>query len=382
MEQRLARLPLPPRLSRILVEALDRGIGEDGCLVAAILGLGVRSEKNDLLEAMDLPQDHRLRQHTEQLLRIARPPKQTRHDDDALLLSVLTGFPDRVARRRTGNQVLLSTGISAEVAGDSPPFEFMLALDAEDRQENPLPLIRMSARIEPEWLLDLFPDHVEESSTVAWNRITERVEKVSALFYDKLVIEETRGIAPETEAADLLAAKALELGTENFVEKGTLEYFLARLTFAGFESPDLPQALRELCLGLQGFSDLRDAAKNLIPLVEQKLNVRLLNEIAPLSIRLNNGRQAKVHYEQGRPPWISSRLQDFFGMKETPRIGPDRTPLVIHLLAPNHRAVQTTTDLAGFWERLYPQVRRELMRRYPKHAWPERPQVQQDATKK
>jgi ATP-dependent helicase HrpB len=382
MEQRLARLPLPPRLSRILVEALDRGIGEDGCLVAAILGLGVRSEKNDLLEAMDLPQDHRLRQHTEQLLRIARPPKQTRHDDDALLLSVLTGFPDRVARRRTGNQVLLSTGISAEVAGDSPPFEFMLALDAEDRQENPLPLIRMSARIEPEWLLDLFPDHVEESSTVAWNRITERVEKVSALFYDKLVIEETRGIAPETEAADLLAAKALELGTENFVEKGTLEYFLARLTFAGFESPDLPQALRELCLGLQGFSDLRDTAKNLIPLVEQKLNVRLLNEIAPLSIRLNNGRQAKVHYEQGRPPWISSRLQDFFGMKETPRIGPDRTPLVIHLLAPNHRAVQTTTDLAGFWERLYPQVRRELMRRYPKHAWPERPQVQQDATKK
>jgi ATP-dependent helicase HrpB len=137
-----------------------------------------------------------------------------------------------------------------------------------------------------------------------------------------------------------------------------------------------------LCLGLQGFSDLRDTAKNLIPLVEQKLNVRLLNEIAPLSIRLNNGRQAKVHYEQGRPPWISSRLQDFFGMKETPRIGPDRTPLVIHLLAPNHRAVQTTTDLAGFWERLYPQVRRELMRRYPKHAWPERPQVQQDATKK
>jgi ATP-dependent helicase HrpB len=60
-------------------------------------------------------------------------------------------------------------------------------------------------------------------------------------------------------------------------------------------------------------------------------------------------------------------------MQETPRIGPDNKPLVIHLLAPNHRAVQTTTDLAGFWERLYPQVRRELMRRYPKHQWPETP---------
>jgi HrpA-like RNA helicase len=73
------------------------------------------------------------------------------------------------------------------------------------------------------------------------------------------------------------------------------------------------------------------------------------------------------------PPWIASRLQDFFDMRHSPRIGSDRTPLVLHLLAPNQRAVQTTTDLAGFWERLYPQVRRELMRRYPKHTWPERP---------
>jgi ATP-dependent helicase HrpB len=101
--------------------------------------------------------------------------------------------------------------------------------------------------------------------------------------------------------------------------------------------------------------------------------MRLLDEIAPLSIRLKNGGQTKIHYKEGRPPWISSRLQDVFGIQEIPRIGPDNTPLVIHLLAPNHRAVQTTSDLAGFWERLYPQVRRELMRRYPKHEWPEMP---------
>ncbi|RZU39169.1 ATP-dependent helicase HrpB [Edaphobacter modestus] len=382
MEQRLARFPLPARLSRILVEALDRGVGEDGCLAAAMLGLGARSEKNDLLAAMDLPQDYRSRQHTEQLLRIARPPKQTRHDDEALLLSVLAGFPDRVARRRIGNQVLLSTGISAEVAGETPPYEFMLAIDAEDRQENPLPLIRMTARIEPEWLLDLFPDRIQEKSSVVWNRSAERVEKVSALHYDKLVIDESRGAAPEAEAADLLAQKALDVGIDHFVDKETLEHFLARLTFAGFEPPDIPQTLRDLCLGLQSFSDLRDAAKNIIPVIEQKLNARLLNQIAPLVIRLKNGRQTKVHYEEGRPPWISSRLQDFFGMQETPRIGPDKTPLVIHLLAPNHRAVQTTTDLAGFWNRLYPQVRRELMRRYPRHAWPEMPQVPQDPKNK
>jgi ATP-dependent helicase HrpB len=374
MAQRLARFPLSPRLSRIVIEALDRGVGEDGCRAAAMLGLGDRSGRSDLLAAMDLPLDHRLRQHAEQLLRMARPPKQSGHDDQALLLSVLAGFPDRVARRRAGNQVLLSTGVSAEVHGEPPPYEFMLAIDAEDRKENPLPLIRKTARIEPEWLLELFPEFIEERSTVEWNRTTERVERVSALFYDKLVIEESRGAATGVEAEDLLWRKALELGVEHFVDKQALEQFLARLSFAGLGTPDPSQVLRELCVGLQSFKELRDAARNLIPRMEQSLNTRLLNEIAPLIIRLRNGRQTKVHYEQGRPPWIASRLQDFFGMQDTPRIGPDKTPLVVHLLAPNHRAVQTTTDLAGFWERLYPQVRRELMRRYPRHAWPERPQ--------
>ena len=373
MEQQLARFPLSPRLSRILVEALDRGVGEDGCFATALLGLGVRSEKNDLLAAMDLPQEYRLRQHVGQLIRMARPPKQTHHDDEALLLSVLAGFPDRVARRRTGNQVLLSTGISAEVAGEMPPYEFLLALDAEDRHENPLPLIRMFARVEPEWLVDLFPDRIQERSSVVWNRITERVEKVSALLYDNLIIEESRVTAPEAEAAELLAQKAFDIGLDCFVEKSALEYFLARLNFARFESPDLLQTLRKLCLGLQSFGDLKNAARNFIPLLKEGLNMKLLDKIAPLNIRLKNGRQTKIHYEEGRPPWISSRLQDFFGMQETPRIGPDNTPLVIHLLAPNHRAVQTTTDLAGFWERLYPQVRRELLRRYPKHEWPETP---------
>jgi ATP-dependent helicase HrpB len=196
---------------------------------------------------------------------------------------------------------------------------------------------------------------------------------VSALLYDNLVIEESRGPASEAEAADLLARMALEVGVDTFVDKEALDNFLARLSFAEFEAPDLSQAMREVCLGCHSFSDLKTAAVNFIPMLEQGVNTRLLNELAPASIRLKGGRQAKVHYDQATPPWISSRLQDFFGMTETPRIGSNKTPLVVHLLAPNHRAVQTTTDLAGFWERLYPQVRRELQRRYPRHAWPEFP---------
>jgi ATP-dependent helicase HrpB len=370
--RQLVRYPLHPRLSRILIAAMERGVGEDGCIAAALLGSGARFEKNDLLAAIDGEQDYRTRQQIEQLRRIARPARQTQHNEEALLMSVLAGFPDRVARRRTGNQVLLSAGGSAEVAGDAPGYEFMVAVDAEDRKDKPLPLIRMAARIEPEWLIELFPDHVREHSSLEWNRLSDRVDAVSALLYDELVIQESRGALPDAEAAaELLAQKALEAGIDRFVDKEILAEFVARVAFVGSPPPDLEQGLRELCLGLRSFAELKSGASTLIPMLERKAG--RLDELAPARIRLPNGRPTRVHYESGKPPWIASRLQDFFGMRETPRIGPAQTPVVVHLLAPNQRAVQTTADLAGFWERLYPQVRRELMRRYPRHSWPERP---------
>ena len=374
MADRLARYPLSPRLSRILVEAMERGVGEDGCVVAALLGSGARSEANELLAAMELQQDPRTVQHVEQLRRIARPAKQSVHDDDALLMSVLAGFPDRVARRRAGNQVLLSTGVSAEIAGESVAYEFMVAIDAEDRKEKPLPLVRMTSRIEPEWLIDLFPDRVREQVSVTWNRAAERVEASSALLYDELILQESRGAATDQDAvAELLWQKAFEVGVARFVDGDALAQFQARVEFAGFEQPNVQEVLRDLCTGLRSFAELKSAAKDFLLLLEAKVESNGLRELAPMSVRLQGGRQTKIHYERGKTPWIASRLQDFFGMRETPHIGSERIPVVVHLLAPNQRAVQTTTDLAGFWERLYPQVRRELMRRYPRHAWPERP---------
>jgi ATP-dependent helicase HrpB len=95
--------------------------------------------------------------------------------------------------------------------------------------------------------------------------------------------------------------------------------------------------------------------------------------MAPDKVTLLAGRNVTVHYDEGRPPWIESRLQDFFGMTRTPSIAGGRVPLTLHLLAPNGRAVQVTSDLEGFWTRHYPAVRRELMRKYPKHKWPEAP---------
>ncbi len=373
MVQRLVQLPLHPRLSRVVVEAVDRGVGHDGCKAAALLSLGLRSERNDLLAALDLPPEPQLREHTSQLIRLARAPRQAATNDDELLLSLLSGFPDRVARRRAGNQVLLSTGVSAELLGHPPASEFLLAINAEDRRESALPLIRLAARIEPEWLLELFPNYIEETSALEWNAMSERVEQVRALRYDKLVLEESRGNAPAMEAADLLARKVLEAGVVKFVDAEAFEQLRTRISFAGLDDASVEQTVRDLCTGLHSFSDFREAAKMFIPLLEQQSDARRLAELAPSSVRLPNGKSTKVHYEQGRPPWIASRLQDFFGMKDAPRIGLEGTPLVVHLLAPNYRAVQMTTDLAGFWERLYPQVRRELMRRYPRHSWPEKP---------
>ena len=156
-----------------------------------------------------------------------------------------------------------------------------------------------------------------------------------------------------------------------------MDQFLARVAFASEHAPiakfEIKDAFRELCLGLKSFAELKAAGPSLISTLEHRAGSRLLNEIAPSRIRLPNGRQTNVNYELGKPPWIASRLQDFFGMRETPRIANGKVSLVVHLLAPNKRPVQTTTDLTGFWQRLYPQLRRELGRRYPKHAWPENP---------
>jgi ATP-dependent helicase HrpB len=371
--RRMARYPLHPRLARLVMEAIDRGAGEEGCTAAALLSAGVRSESGDLLRLLDFELEPRVKQHLQQIRRHVRPPKQETHDPKALPLSILAAFPDRVARRRKGRELLLSTGGSAVLAGDAQAA-FLVAVDIEDRSEHALPLVRLYCAIEPDWLIDLFADHVHERAGVEWNRTTERVEAVSALVYDNLTIQETRSGTPDPgEAAALLAGRALEAGIGRFVDEDALNEVLARIAFVAEHKIDVQSAFRELCRGLKSFAELKTAGPSLITMLEQRVNSKQLNDVAPSRIRLPNGRQTKIHYEAGKPPWIASRLQDFFGMRETPRIGNGKTPLVIHLLAPNQRPVQTTSDLAGFWERLYPQVRRELSRRYPKHAWPEKP---------
>jgi ATP-dependent helicase HrpB len=377
----MARYPLHPRLARLVMDAVERGAGEEACRAASALSSGARAPSCDLMTLIDSPFDSVTQRHFEQIRRIVRPPKPHAHDPQALALSILTAFPDRVARRRKDNQLLLASGGSALLGCDTRA-EFLVAVDIEDRSDKALPLVRMFCALDPAGLpyvlLDLFPDRVKERAGVEWNRSAERVEAVSALLYENLVIEEARSGTPDPEqAAAMLADRAIEAGIERFVDRQELEQALARIAFASEHASiavlDVETAFRELCRGLKSFADLKNAGASLIPALEQRAGARLLNEMAPSRIRLPNGRLTKVNYDTGKPPWIASRLQDFFGMRETPRIANGKVALVVHLLAPNKRPVQTTTDLTGFWQRLYPQVRRELSRRYPKHAWPEDP---------
>ncbi len=413
--RRMIRFPLAPRLARIVVEGERRGVADDACLAAAILAHGRdvyrRSDDRGLDATSDLIvrmidleartgvdagaalQIDRIRA---QLRRVSRSDHPAPKDADAAIrAAILAGFPDRVAKRRptagsrlgASRDLLLSTGGSAQLAESSVvrTAPFLVAVEAQDRKG--ATVVWMASAIEPDWLIDLFPEDVRETVDVSWNATAERVEATERMTFDKLVLDERpAGKSAEGEITRALVDRALAAGISTFAEG--LDALRARIAFLVSSAKDLAEragitplddaALREVlvarCAGKKSFAELRQAG--LLEEVRQTLGhaaMRALDELAPTHIVLGNGRRAEVEYVPGQTPSLSSRLQDFFGSVDTPRIVSGRVPLVLHLLAPNLRDVQVTTDLAGFWTKHYPGIRSELMRRYPRHSWPDDP---------
>ncbi|MEW5848161.1 MAG: ATP-dependent helicase HrpB [Myxococcota bacterium] len=435
----MLRFPLHPRQARVLVEAVARGFRDEGCVVAALLGevdiwaserrglsTTTRSRKKDVhgsdvlaaweafetaragnfnprdVEALGLDPGvvSRVERVRKQLAGIARnvnPPRQGASDEDtALGMAILAGYADRVAQRRKGPaaradvpEFLLATGGTARLApwsqvADSP---LLVALDAEDRTGGKQDGVRISraSAIEPEWLLDVVPDALQDSVDVEWNAQAQRVDCFSRLRLFQLVLEETRvDHSDDPRVAETLAKAALSMGVAAFCDPEELEHLRARigtlreimpeLGFPSLDDNALKDAMRRHCEGRRTIAELKEVSfvdtlvAELTPAQRQALEAQ-----APQSIRLPGGRKCTVHYVAGQPPWVESRLQDFFGMREAPRIMNGRQKLNMHLLAPNQRAVQITDDLAGFWQRHYPAIRKELMRKYPRHSWPEDP---------
>ncbi|HEX3479588.1 MAG TPA: ATP-dependent helicase C-terminal domain-containing protein, partial [Kofleriaceae bacterium] len=172
-------------------------------------------------------------------------------------------------------------------------------------------------------------------------------------------------------------------GIEQFVDQDALGQWRARVALAARLAPDsglaapadeaLARLIARACDGAISFDELRKLG--LLDLLDAQLGEHraLVDRLAPTHLRLPRRGRAPIHYELDQPPWIASRMQDFFGLARAPTVGDGRVPLVLHLLAPNQRPVQVTTDLPGFWIKHYPALRKQLMRRYPKHAWPEDP---------
>ncbi|MDP2272708.1 MAG: ATP-dependent helicase HrpB [Archangium sp.] len=424
--RRLLQFPLHPRLARLVVESENLGVGRDGATLAALLGerdirLETRtrfgpggssqhaqsgpSDLLELLERYEQGQRGGARQAgldagamssvdrvTKQLSRVldtdsANAPRTNAEKESALLRSVLAGYPDRVAKRRRPRapELVFAAGGSATLDPASVVHddELMVAVDAEEKKGGVV--VRLASRVEPEWLLEVAPDSLGEVDRLEWNESSKRVERVTRLTYGNISLEETKAPAPASpETSAVLAEHAVAVGPQAFADAERLTNWQCRIETlrtgypeANFPTADtafMKDALRALCDGLRSFKELEEAS--LLDLLQSRLTpqqAQLLAKEAPDKITLPGGRALKITWEPGKPPWIESRLQDFFGMVKGPMVG--RTPLVLHLLAPNHNAVQVTTDLSGFWDRHYPAVRKELMRQYPRHHWPDDPRT-------
>jgi ATP-dependent helicase HrpB len=380
-----AKLRLHPRLARLAVEAARRGYREDGCTAAALLDeRDARGDPtiaptgpSDVLDLLERRRSPRAGQARAQLLRLA-PPDGPRSGtrDEAILISVLAGFPDRVARRR-GADLLLASGGAAQLSQQSAvrDADLLVAVDAEERRtgNRSRVLVRIASATEAEWLLELQPQAMREQTDLVWEPARERVEVVSRLLYDQLTLEETRRLPRGDESEE--AARVLLDHAGAIPDPDALARLRARIALVSLHCPEagieplsdakLRARLEEAARGATSLRELREAD------LLSSLTPAQLDRFAPDHVVLPGGRKLRIEYTEGQPPSVRSRLQDFFGLQRGPSICDGRVPLTLHLLAPSGRAQQVTQDLAGFWQRHYPAIRRELMRKYPKHAWPE-----------
>lgn len=430
--RRMLKFPVHPRLARLVCEAEGRGAGEEACMIAALVGAReLRLERrgpqghakvsspSDLIEDLDALLDarqhgmradrlrrdgldistaHAVDRVAKQLERLVDRGKAKRLDDDTLdrelQIAILTAFPDRVGKRRAPRsaEIVFAGGGSGTLAASSAVVdaELMVAVDVAEtgaKGQAARVQIRRASAIDPSWLLDLYLDRVDERDELVWNAQKERVERIAQMTYDGLPIDEQRDVEGARRAgraaAEVLAREAIAAGIEKFVDKDALSEWRARVTLvAGLANnpaivaptdDTLAQTIANACDGAISFAELRKT--DLMSLLDAGLGEHraLVDRLAPSHLKLPRRGRLPIHYSLDKPPWIASRMQDFFGLARAPSVGDGRVPLVLHLLAPNQRPVQVTTDLPGFWVKHYPALRKQLMRRYPRHQWPEDP---------
>ena len=305
---------------------------------------------------------------------------------EALQRCVLAGFPDMVALRLDGGTLRCALvhgrkGVLARESVVGTPLLVASEVREVEMRGDVETLLSLATAIKEEWLRELFPDGFRETTDVFFDSSLRRVlAKKQTRFHDLVLRSEQSDKVPHEQAAALLA-REVEAGTcplklwDNTVDQWILRLNQLTEWFPEYELPKLGDDERrmlveQICHGAVSYKDIKE--RPVWPVVKSWLSPvqqQLLDDQAPERIELPNGRKAKIVYATGTAPHIATRIQDLYGVTGELRIAAHRIPLVIQVLAPNHRPIQITQNLATFWKDSYPKIRQELQRKYPRHEW-------------
>ena len=411
--RRMAELGAHPRLAHMMLRAAELGLGGAACELAALLG------ERDIVRgggpAGGPGTDIRLR--LEALAGGAESVRGASADKAAArrILAEAAGwkralgaggaiggpaaaanaaglllafaYPDRIGQARGGGRFLLSGGRGAFVAAGDPlsaaPYIVAAELDDAGAESR----IWLAAPVDEAELRSRFADAIAAEETVAWDRDAQAVRARRRLRLGALALSD--GPLPDPDPEAVLAALLDGLAAEGL---GMLPWtsqarqLRQRLQFMRRLEPDWPDVSDEALLasaaewlgphayGMRSRSDLQrlDVRELLLGMLTWEQRSALDSE-APAHMTVPSGSRIPVSYDDPAAPVLAVRLQELFGMRETPRIGRGRVPLTLHLLSPAHRPVQVTRDLASFWRDAYFEVKKDLKGRYPKHYWPDDP---------
>jgi ATP-dependent helicase HrpB len=311
-------------------------------------------------------------------------------------------YPDRIARRRKGSQprYQLSNGKGAVLRDEDPlaSEEWLVAADLDGRAREATIYLAAAVNL-ADLEVDLAP-HIEERDEAVWDdkRGTVVARKVRRLGALVLAEKPLAGIDPALIQQGLLDAVRRK-GLASLPSIDAARQWQARVQLLAREFPeDWPQVTDEALLdgleswlapflaGMQRWADL--AKLDLVQALNALLDYpqqQQLDELAPKALTIPTGQKVTLDYTADNGPVLSAKLQALFGWTDTPRVAGGRVPVVMHLLSPAQRPLAVTADLASFWANAYPEVRKDMRGRYPKHPWPEDPftaQAQQGTKKR
>ena len=410
--RQLLALPIEPRLARIVLAGHAAGRLEEVATAAALM-----SERDVLRDLPEMTGDSDLdlrfealgrgglpanpgavrevRQARDQLMALARGAlgAEPRPGAADLIDCLLTGLPDRVARRRAprSERFKLADGSGATLDQGSVvrDAEWILALTLDGGARGTEHRIRLAVALAPRRLPTsptLTTRFDPEREAVVQTR--QHVYRPPGTDERGLVVREEPVQADPAAIATTLAAAVAADPRRALTFTPEDERLIARIAWLASRRPDLglpelaglttpsptPTPLIEaLCTGHRSFADLR--TQPLGPWLRRTLSrdaLTALDRLAPATLDLPDGTTARLEYgEPTAPPVLAARIQQLFGLPDTPRAAGE--PVLLHLLSPGNRPVQITRDLKGFWANSYFDVRKDLRGRYPKHPWPDDP---------